>query len=1280
MNNKQQKDQTKPLSNFPIVGIGASAGGLETFSEMLSYLPKDCGIAIVYISHLDPNHKSMMVELIARKTSIPVSEATPNMAVSPNHIYVIPPNKYMTIVNGKLKLTPRTAFVEQHMPIDYFFRSLASDQKERAIGIVLSGTASDGALGLQEIRNANGITLVQDPQRALYASMPRAAIAAGTVDYMLNPQHIAKELVRIGKLPYTKDHDNNQQRNKKEKNPLVPNGETDLRRVFSLLRFTTGVDFTDYKRSTLLRRIERRVILKKKSTFEEYVNYLKDNREEIVNLYQDLLITVTKFFRDPPVFEELKKQVFPALVKNRARGDVIRIWVAGCSGGEEAYSVLICLLEFLEENGLTFPIQLFATDLSDKEIAKARTGLYIENIALDVMSSRLKRFFVKENNHYLIHKYIRDMCVFAKHDLTVNPPFSSMDIVSCRNVLIYMEQVLQNKIIPLFHFALKPQGFLLLGSSETIGGFKNLFTALDNKHKIFAKKAMVQRTAMPLFNHRFETVHHDLDKSSPSRRATQTPGSFDIQKEADRLLLTSFTPASVLINEDMEILQFRGHTNQFLEPASGTASFNLMKMAKEGLSFPLQSSIQKARKLNVPVTHPKVAIPYNDGTIAVTLEVIPVKAPMANTHYFLVLFKIPLLQENNTVSAKSIRKRSTIKPATSDIHLTQVKQELAATKEYLQSVIEEQEATNEELKSSNEEILSSNEELQSTNEELETAKEELQSTNEELTTLNQEILTRNVELTDTLEYIQSIVSTVREPLLILTSDLRVKNANTSFYKTFNVSATDTEGKLLYDLGGGQWAIPELKKLLEEILLQNNQFQDFEVSNNFPSIGHKVMLLNARKIENMKLILLAIEDITLRRTGEKNFLFLAEASRILSSSLDYQTTLNNVAKLAVPEIADWCAIDILRGKGLQLVAVAHKDPKKVRWAKKLRKVNPVDMNAPTGLPNVIRTGKPEIYPSITDELLVKVSRNKKELELVRSLGFTSAMIVPLCSDKKCIGGITFVTTETRKHYTKEDLVMAEELANRASVALENAGLYKASQDAITLRDDFISVASHELKTPVTSVKMFTQVLKHHSQQIGDEKAVDQLSKMDKQLNKLTELIYDLLNISKIQAGKMAFKDELFDFDKAIKEVAEVLQQSATKHKIIIVGQTKKQVRGDEERLGQVLNNLISNAIKYSPRANKVVITLSTDKENVTVAVEDFGIGMENEHLGRIFERFYRVYDATDKTFPGLGIGLYISSEIVKRHGGKFWVESNIGKGSTFYFSIPIKGNKLIKKTN
>jgi PAS domain S-box-containing protein len=424
------------------------------------------------------------------------------------------------------------------------------------------------------------------------------------------------------------------------------------------------------------------------------------------------------------------------------------------------------------------------------------------------------------------------------------------------------------------------------------------------------------------------------------------------------------------------------------------------------------------------------------------------------------------------------------------------------------------------------------------------------------------------------------------------------------------------------------------------------------------------------------------DISERKRYEENLKFLSEASRILASSLDYQKTLNSITKLAVPQIADWCAVDLLDSKGgLTQVAIAHKDPEKVKWAKALRKAEPPDMKSSRGMPNVLRTGKVEFYPVITDEMLTKLAKNQKQLKLLRRIGFTSAMIVPLFSKGKCVGGITFVTTETKRQLTESDLVMAQELASRASLALENAGLYeqallanRASQDAVALRDNFISIASHELKTPVTSVKIFTQVLQQHSEQIGDEEAKKHLEKMDKQINKLIELIYNLLNISKIQAGRMEFNQKLFDFDASVKEIVGILQEGNLKHKIIVKGQTGKKIYGDEDRIGQVISNLVSNAIKYSPKADKVMISLSSDSSSVTVCIEDFGIGMAKEHLNRIFERFYRVFDTTDKTFPGLGIGLYISAEIIRRHHGKLWVESDSGKGSKFYFSLPLKRDK------
>lgn len=642
-----------------------------------------------------------------------------------------------------------------------------------------------------------------------------------------------------------------------------------------------------------------------------------------------------------------------------------------------------------------------------------------------------------------------------------------------------------------------------------------------------------------------------------------------------------------------------------------------------------------------------------------------------------------------------------------------------------------------------------------------------------------------------------IVETIREPLIVLGDDLRVRSANASFYKTFRMTRKETLGNHIYELGNGQWNFSKLRNLLEKILPENRVLKDYEVNHTFDILGEKTLLFNARQMEKANLILLAIEDITQRKiheqailaseakfrilaegikdyavfmldtegnitswnkgaeriTGygeqevlgenfsmlrmnvrrgaeskrelravdekgrylemgrrkrkdgtlywadvfttriyenkhmkgyvtiirditaqkqaEDNLTFLSEASRLLASSLDYTQTLRHIAQLAVPRIADWFAIDMLDGTGkMKLITVMHKNPHMVKWAQELRSASPPDMSSQSGLPKVIRTGQPELVSHITDEMLNAPTVSDKERRLVKKIGLRSIMIVPLFRDRKTVGGITFVTAETKRHFTQKDLDMAEELANRASVALEHAALYQSSQDAVAARDNFIAVASHELKTPVTSVKIFADVLKKHSRQIGDGKAEAYLTKMDTQLGKLTELIYDLLNVSKIQAGKIQFHVEEFDFDEAVCEVVNILQEAAPHHRLIMQGKTGLQVVADRERIGQVLNNLVMNAVKYSPRADKVVIGLSAQDGTVSVAVRDYGIGIEESHLNKIFERFYRVYDTTDKTFPGLGIGLYICSEIVRRHGGKLHVRSNIGKGSTFTFTIPV----------
>jgi PAS domain S-box-containing protein len=742
----EEENQLSKNDSFPVVGIGASAGGLEAFTLLLRALPGETGAGFVLIQHLDPTHQSILTELLSKATSMPVSEAKEDMEVKPNHVYVIPPNQNMAISDGTLKLTPRTEARGHAMPIDHFFRSIAEDQGNTAIGVILSGTGSDGTLGLAAIKAEGGVTFAQDEESAKYYGMPRSAIAAGCVDSVLTPEGIAAELARIGSHPYVTKPTTAED--------LVPPGELVLGNIFAVLRNATGVDFTNYRRTTINRRIARRMLLHKVDNTEDYVGLLRGNPAEVRALYQDMLINVTSFFRHPESFEVLKRIIYPEIMKDRSPQMPIRIWAPGCSSGEETYSLAISLLEFLGDNITSIPIQLFGTDLSEAGVKKARTGIYPENIQADVTPERLRRFFVNTKDGYQISKTIRDMCVFARQNIFMDPPFSQLDLISCRNLLIYLEPVLQRKIFPIFHYALKPNGFLMLGASEGISTFAHLFATVEKKHKLYAKKATAARPHLefPVGSFAGKDTNKGISNgASAANERGQT--AMEVQKEADGVVLSQYAPAGVVINDDLEVLQFRGKTGAYLEPAPGSASLALLKMARPGLLFDLRTAINTVKKENVPVTREGVHITSEDQVRDITLKVIPLKSSHLRERNLLVLFeegagRKPVKTEDGAAG------RSEQEGEIAQVTL--VKKELAATKEYLQSLVETEQAANEELQSANEEILSSNEELQSTNEELETAKEELQSTNEELNTVNEELRSRNLDLGESRDYAQAI--------------------------------------------------------------------------------------------------------------------------------------------------------------------------------------------------------------------------------------------------------------------------------------------------------------------------------------------------------------------------------------------------------------------------------------------------------------------------------------------------------------------------------------------
>jgi two-component system CheB/CheR fusion protein len=765
-----------PGAPFLVVGVGASAGGLEAFKEVLQNIPADAGLAFLYVQHLQANQPSLLSDILRKATPLTVRQAEQGQRLEPNHVFLIPPGADMAVEDGILRLTPRQARPVPHMPIDYLFRSLADIYKGRAVGVVLSGGGTDGTLGMKAIKGEGGITFAQDERSAEYASMPRSAVTDGWVDYVLPPAEIAGRLLQIARHPYTAP------------DGAAVRGDEDegaIDKIISLLRSKTAVDFGQYKRNTIVRRVRRRMALRNCATALEYLHQLEGDATEVQNLYQDFLIRVTRFFRDEEVFELLKSRVFPALLKDRTANSPIRIWVAGCATGEEVYSLAICLLEFLGDRASNVPIKILATDVNEAALEKARAGMYIDNIELDVPAERIRRFFGKVNGHYQVGKAVRDLCVFSKHNLATDPPFSRLDLISCRNVLIYLDSALQKRVLPLLHYGLNPGGFLLLGSSETIGPFGDLFTVVDSKQRLYVRNAVGGPPPALDFGssylHAVSTVRRTPGNSAPAWSA------LDVQKEADRVVLAKYAPVGVVIDEAMTVLQFRGRTGQFLEPAPGMASLDLLKMLREGLLGPVRAAISRAKADNLPVRTEGVPLREADRMRTLKIEVTPIKVPPAGTRCFLVLFEEA---EPPAAAAAPAAEPDTLRQQTLEQEVQQLRQELASTREYLQSLIEEHESACEELKSASEELLSSNEELQSTNEELQTAKEETQSANEELATLNEELHHRNFELARANNDLLNLLAAVSIPIVLVGRDLRLRRFTPMAEKILNLIPTD----------------------------------------------------------------------------------------------------------------------------------------------------------------------------------------------------------------------------------------------------------------------------------------------------------------------------------------------------------------------------------------------------------------------------------------------------------------------------------------------------------
>ena len=889
-----QKLLTRSDNLFPVVGIGASAGGLDTFKRLLKAIPENSGMAFIFVQHLDPSHESILAGLLQKVTKIPVLEITDNVTVIPDHIYIIPPNKLLIATDGILKLTARPSNTQRQMPIDLFFESLAEVHQSHAIGVVLSGTGTDGTKGLKAIKGHGGITIAQNQESASYDGMPQSAIDADVVDFILAPENIPKQLSLINKsfgLLATN-----------QEGKLPRKQEDGFGKILNLLRIRSGVDFAYYKQATIQRRISRRIALSMQGGVDEYFVFLKENKTELDVLYQDLLIPVTSFFRDTAIFDNLKEHIFPLLFKSKPENDTVRIWVAGCSTGEEAYSIVICLHEYMNIHALSFNSQVFATDISEIAIAKARIGIYKKSETDGISAERLQKFFTKINGGYQVNKNIRDTCIFAFHNYLNDPPFANIDLISCRNSLIYMDPILQKNALTTFHYALNENGFLLLGKSETSAKVPELYNTFDKQNKVYTRKQTKGR-----FMHSMADRNIASYKKANNVQSRNDAAKDDFQKNADEVLLSRFAPPGVIVNMDLDIVQFRGSTGMWLEPSPGKPNLNVIKMAREGLAFELRNVIHKVKTTRKVLVKEDIAIQFMDNPYTVTIEVIPLNNTIEP--HFLILFKDSTII-NTAVGGTDIIRGSGQKEDKQKIQIRKLLAELAQAREDMRGITEDQEASNEELQSANEELLSGSEELQSLNEELETSKEEIQTSNEELIIVNQELYERNEQLNLLRLYAESIVKTIREPILILNQNMRVISANASFYKYFKVSAEETEGKVLFELGNNQWDIPALRVLLEKMLPKKSGIIDYEVSHEFPNLGFRIMLLNASRIlkdsTQDQSILLAFEDITEKRKVDTELqLFSRELEKQVSErtfSLNKANTALNYSNESLEQFA------------------------------------------------------------------------------------------------------------------------------------------------------------------------------------------------------------------------------------------------------------------------------------------------------------------------------------------------------------------------------------------
>lgn len=1221
---EQDPSLVRSSLHFPVVGIGASAGGVQTLQRFFEQMPASSGMAFVIVLHLSPKHESSLDSILQRVTRMPVQQVLEPTRIQANHVYIIPPSKELSMTDGFLRITDLKRPEGRHTAIDLFFRSLAQVHRERALCLVLSGTGADGTQGLKRIKELGGVTIAQSPEDAEYDGMPRSAVASGMVDFVLPASEIPQKLIDLWRnaarleLPHPPTD--------LKVTPSLPAeaataAEAALVAIKSLLRARSGHDFTHYKRSTVLRRLERRMQVTAVSTLPEYAVYLEETPAETEALLQDMLISVTNFFRDREAFEALERHL-TARIGPGERDDPVRAWVAGCATGEEAYSIAILLSELVGLDARdTF--QVFASDIDAKAIDTGRAGSYPESIITDVAPSRLTQFFVHEPDGYRITKAVRDRIVFSMHNALRDPPFMRLDLLCCRNLMIYLDREAQSQLLQIFHFALKPSGLLFLGSAETADAAQDLFKVVDKKNRIYvAIDTGKQARIPPTIPSTARPVMPDLSPQQPRTRPS------DPMAQLHQRAIEECSPPSVLVDGDYEVLHASRRTSEFLRLPSGAPSHNLLKLVRKELRTELRAALFQASEQRQSVEARRVALTINGIRTFVTMSVHPVDAKLAPQCYLVVFSK----------AAMSLAGDALDNSGSGDPVAMALEAQVQRLSAQLAGSLGESATTTEELRASNEELQTINEELRSTTEELETSKEELQSTNEELVTVNAELNNKVSETGKVNDDLQNLIASTDIGTLFVDRGMRIKRYTPASTGLFNLIATDV-GRPLMDITHRlhyPQLLADISSTIKSLAVVEREVRAGD--------GRYILIriLPYRTGEDrIDGAVVNFIDITRRREAEQQMRMSEQRLQLVADSMsDYAIITLDPEGL----VTSW-------SKGAESLFGFTSAEMVGQSTAMIYTDNDVSASVPTDeIRRARETGR------ATDE---RWHRRKDG-----STFYCSGIMTPLLEGGELLGYAKIARDLT-------DVKTADEMrqANLEAEKEVRAQLERAS----LLKDEFLAVMSHELKNPLNLIQVSAELLLRSPS--AQHLPVVQRSgaTIKRMVASQAQIIDDLLDLSRLNTGKLGVRPIAVELDALVGELAAALHDAAAakKQKLTLTIPPNITVYADATRLEQIVWNLVSNAVKFTDQGGEIHVTASIHGHCARLAFKDTGIGLDPSTIAQVFDMFHQARRTLGRAQGGLGIGLAMVKRLAELQGGSVEVQSEgLGKGAQFTVMIPL----------